>query len=302
MCVRPPSWCLCPSVPTPPLACSPAHTLTPGGVSPAQAAGGNSAPDPLSTGVRTHQPHGTPHTCTHTCTQTMHHTHTHGHTYSTHMHTQTVQRRCMHILAEPPREPWAGKTLPHTRGTGDVGGPSAPAALVSQAGNCRDSLSSGAGTCPACVCCWPHPTGLSLSPYPQCPAPRGRLLRLSHCTAPICGLAGRGLADGRSVGTGPQSGPAASSSGRQQLIGDVSRAERLAPERRDLSSGLWPPRPRRHCLGPTGTKAAFSARCPGNVGEQRRPLRWLFWEAGDNREVEPGRFSGNLGGALRSGQ
>lgn len=58
-------------------------------------------------------------------------------------------------------------------------------------------------------------------------------------------------------------------------------------------------------LGPTGTKPAFSARCPGNAGEQRRPLRWLFWEAGDKRGAggrEPNCFSWDLACPLRGGQ
>ena len=42
-----------------------------------------------------------------------------------------------------------------------------------------------------------------------------------------------------------------------------------------------------------GTEPAFFARCPGNSWEQRRPLRWLFWEAGDKCGLggkEPGPF------------
>lgn len=42
-----------------------------------------------------------------------------------------------------------------------------------------------------------------------------------------------------------------------------------------------------------GTELAFFARCPGNSWEQRRPLRWLFWEAGEKRRLggkEPGPF------------
>lgn len=167
----------------------------------------------------------------------------------------------------------------------------APRPPVSRAGTCPGSLTQGWRwhlSRPCVPLTPPPPHSRSLSPHPPPPPPTRPVTKAfslpgPQTRGPTCGLAGRGPAGGRVSGHWTRSGPAASSSGRQPGVCDVSRAGRLAAERRALSSGLRPPRPGRHGWGLAGTKAAFSARGPGKVGEQRRPLRRLFWEAGDKR-------------------